>query len=74
MVKCSTNPGGLILDPFCGSGTSLVAAKNNGVNYVGIDNDPESVEISRKRLSGELTIARNNRKQSCRKGRMIFED
>jgi len=74
MVKCTTIENDLILDPFCGSGTSLVAAKNNNVHYIGIDNDPDAVEISRKRLSGELQVAKNNRKPSPRMGRMIFED
>jgi len=40
----------LILDPFCGSGTTCVAAKMLGRNYVGIDISPEYCEIARKRL------------------------
>jgi site-specific DNA-methyltransferase (adenine-specific) len=41
---------GTVLDPFMGSGTTLVAAKNLGLNYVGIDSNPEYVEIAKKRL------------------------
>jgi len=39
-----------MLDPFYGSGTSLLAAKMNDVEYVGLDNDENSIEISRNRL------------------------
>jgi len=72
MVKCSVDPGGLILDPFCGSGTSLMAARAYGVSYVGIDNDPESVDLSRKRLRGDLFIPPNNRKKHQKKRKDIF--
>lgn len=45
-----TNPGDLILDPFCGSGTTCVAAKMLGRNFIGIDISPEYCEIARARL------------------------
>ena len=41
---------GIILDPFCGSGSSLVACKRLGIDFIGIDNDPESVKIAKYRL------------------------
>ncbi len=41
----------LILDPFAGSGTTLVAAKKLGCSYVGIEIVPEYVEIARTRLN-----------------------
>ena len=41
---------GLILDPFCGSGTTCVAAKMLGRDYIGIDISSQYVEIARKRL------------------------
>lgn len=41
----------LILDPFVGSGTVAVAAKKNGKRYIGIDANPEYVEIANRRLS-----------------------
>lgn len=40
----------IILDPFVGSGTTVIAAKSLGLNYIGIDSNPEYVEIARKRL------------------------
>ena len=50
LIKLVTQPGGIVLDPFCGSGSTLVAAKKNGFNYVGIDLNEEYVEIAQKRL------------------------
>ena len=50
LIKLVTQPGGIVLDPFCGSGSTLVAAKKNGFNYVGIDLNEEYVEIAKKRL------------------------
>jgi modification methylase len=42
--------GGVIIDPYCGSGTTLVAAKILGHHYLGIDISREYVEYSIKRL------------------------
>ena len=43
--------GDLILDPFCGSGTTCVAAKQLGRNYIGVEINPQYVEISRSRCA-----------------------
>jgi len=47
--------GGLVIDPYCGSGTTLVAAKILGHNFIGIDISKEYVEFSEKRLRNYKT-------------------
>lgn len=42
--------GGVIIDPYCGSGTTLIAAKILGHHYIGIDISREYVELSIRRL------------------------
>ncbi len=51
-VELLSNKGDLILDPFCGSGTSLLAAKMSGRKYIGFDMNPDYIEISSNRLQG----------------------
>ncbi|KKM86154.1 hypothetical protein LCGC14_1281930 [marine sediment metagenome] len=41
----------ILLDPFCGSGTTLMAAYNTGWDYVGIDKEAEYVEIAKRRVA-----------------------
>ena len=49
-VLASTEEGQVILDPFCGSGTTGVEAMRFGRKFVGIDVSEEYLEISKKRL------------------------
>ena len=50
IITISTNDGDIVLDPFCGSGTTLVSAKLLGRKYIGIDKNPEAVELAKLRL------------------------
>lgn len=50
IIEASTQKGDLILDPFCGSSTTGVAAIRLGRRYIGIDNNIEYLELSRRRL------------------------
>lgn len=58
IIKLTTySPTAIILDPFVGSGTIAVAAKKLGRNFIGIDINPEYVDIALKRL--EETVYQN---------------
>ena len=50
IIQISTDEGDCVLDPFCGSGTTLVSAKLLGRSYIGIDINKDAVEITRRRL------------------------
>jgi site-specific DNA-methyltransferase (adenine-specific) len=50
LVKMITPKGGIVLDPFAGSGSTLIAAKQNGFDFIGMDLTPEYVEIAKARL------------------------
>lgn len=49
-----SNEGDIVLDPFSGSGTTAKMARELGRHYIGIEVNPEYVEISRKRLEQKL--------------------
>lgn len=50
IIQISSNGGDLVLDAMCGSGTTLVASKNLGRNFIGIDLNIEACQIARKRI------------------------
>ena len=56
ILDCS-KPGGLILDPFLGSGTTLLSAAATGRRGAGIELDPLYVDVAVRRLQAELGIA-----------------
>lgn len=50
IVKASSNEGDVVADLFCGSGTTMVVAKELNRKYIGCDINPRAVEITNKRL------------------------
>ena len=50
IIKASSNQGDTVLDPFCGSGTTLDAAQGLGRHWIGIDQNPDAIAITQKRL------------------------
>src|SRR5206468_6630156 len=57
IILASPNPGDIVLDPFNGSGTTIVAAALLGRKYVGIDQSEEYVAYAKKRLEHALDNA-----------------
>jgi len=60
IIQASTKEGDLVLDPFCGSSTTGVAAHLNNRKYVGIDKEAEYLELSVKRLKDTLSEKHSN--------------
>jgi len=54
VVAASAAPGDLVLDPFCGSGTTGVAAILAGCRFVGVERDPTYVALAARRLRATL--------------------
>lgn len=50
IIRLSTDEGDCVLDPFCGSGTTLVSSKLLGRKFIGIDINPEAIRLCRQRL------------------------
>lgn len=53
LVRLVTPQGGVVLDPFMGSGSTGVAAKREGMGFIGVERDGHYFEIARKRLESE---------------------
>ena len=51
LCRLVTPPGGVVLDPFMGSGSTGKAAVREGFRFIGIEREPEYVEIARARIS-----------------------
>lgn len=54
IINLTTNEGDCVIDPFCGSGTTLVAAQSLGRAAVGIDVSEEAISLSKRRLSDSI--------------------
>lgn len=54
LVKMVTQPGGLVLDPFMGSGTTGKAAIRNGYRFLGIEREEAYFEIAKQRINYEI--------------------
>ena len=50
IVSASSKEGDLVLDCFCGSGTTLIAANELNRNWIGIDGSEHAIEVAKRRL------------------------
>jgi site-specific DNA-methyltransferase (adenine-specific) len=50
LITLVTPPGGVVLDPFMGSGTTGIAASRLGFGFVGIEREAEYYEIAKSRI------------------------
>jgi site-specific DNA-methyltransferase (adenine-specific) len=60
LIEAFSAPEGTVLDPFAGSGSSLVAAKMLGRSYLGIELDPQYHAIAQRRLMQENPAQSNS--------------
>ena len=56
IIHASSNAGDLILDPFCGCATTLVAARRLGRQWAGIDLSPLAIKLVNERIAADLPL------------------
>ena len=66
IIAASSNPGDVVLDPFCGCATACVAADKLGRKWLGIDLSPKAVELVKERLRGYMGDLFHNRLVTAR--------
>jgi site-specific DNA-methyltransferase (adenine-specific) len=55
LCRLVTPPGGVVLDPFTGSGSTGCAALREGFGFIGVEREAEYIEIARRRLDYTLS-------------------
>ena len=60
LVSLIVPPGGVVLDPFAGSGTTLQAAVNKGFTPIGIEQDADYIQLIHQRMEGGTPSTRNS--------------
>lgn len=58
VLLSTTNPGDIVLDPFFGTGTTGAAAKRLGRHFIGIERDPDYLEVAQQRLAAIIPASR----------------
>ncbi len=57
LIELTTQEGQIVLDPFCGSGSTLIAAKLLGRNFIGFESNKEYSAIAEERLTNKCNQA-----------------
>jgi DNA modification methylase len=56
IIKASSRPGDVVLDPFCGCGTTIAVAERLGRQWIGVDISPTAVRVMRRRLNRQKSF------------------
>jgi methylase of polypeptide subunit release factors len=56
IINASSNPGDIVLDAFCGCGTTIEAAENLGRQWIGVDISPTACKVVSKRISDRCKL------------------
>jgi site-specific DNA-methyltransferase (adenine-specific) len=51
IILSTSRKGDIVLDPFCGSGTTLIVSVQNGRNAIGIDSNLTAINLAKERLN-----------------------
>jgi len=70
IIEIASNNGDTILDPFCGSGTTLVAGKLNNRKVIGIDKSEEAINLTKLRLNNPIKSESN----LLKKGKKAYQN
>lgn len=60
IISASSNENSIVMDCFCGSGSTLKVAQNMGRNWIGIDQSDVAIEITKKAISQDLSLFSSN--------------
>lgn len=64
LCRLATPPGGIVLDPFAGSGSTCLAARGGGFRFVGIEKDHDYCELARQRLRDDAPLFSQSTEQT----------
>jgi site-specific DNA-methyltransferase (adenine-specific) len=64
LVRLVTPPGGTVLDPFLGSGTTGIAAVQEGMTFIGCEQDESYLNIARSRINHAIQLSEQGARQA----------
>ncbi|MGH8651346.1 MAG: DNA methyltransferase [Gammaproteobacteria bacterium] len=68
LIRGFSKPSDIVLDPFCGSGSTLLAARESGRRYIGVEKDSRVFEILRARLDSAPETSTGSGAETKREG------